>query len=91
MGAPNFDTEQIAKFLNAKWGPGPQCPYCKHNEWKVINSIYQLTEFTASGLAPTNTVVPSICVYCANCGNTVLLNALAVGVVELPKEPPNVK
>jgi hypothetical protein len=83
-----FDTEKLIKYLNSKWGPRP-CPMCGSGPWKVQGSIFQLMEYNeGAGLVIGGPIIPVVPVICANCGNTILVNAVISDVVN-PSVPPS--
>lgn len=81
MKKPN--SGQIMNFLNTKWN-GAVCPMCQGREWNVEDTIYELREFKDGNLIVTKDcrIIPVVPITCTNCGNTVLLNPLAIGLME---------
>jgi hypothetical protein len=76
--------EQYQKVLDAvrdKWKAPAQCPVCHSNNWDVSREVYELREFQHGGISlGGSALVPIIPVTCGVCGNTVLLNALLLGI-----------
>jgi hypothetical protein len=81
-----FDSARFIDYLKSKW-EGRACPLCGVGNWNVSESIFELREFNKEafviGGAP---IVPVIPVTCANCGNTVLVNAIISGALESDKK-----
>lgn len=81
--AMEFSIEQKTRFIeyiNTKW-PSPQtCPVCRAEEkWFIPNYIYELRE--AKHKAKFK-FAPLIEIVCANCGYTLLINAIIAGIYE---------
>ncbi len=76
-----FDGNTVITHLRAKWA-GRTCPMCGVGNWNVQDSTYQLLEFNDRSLVVGGPVIPVVPVVCANCGNTLLVNAITVGLVK---------
>lgn len=74
--------KKLTQYVATRWKAPFQCPYCKSNSWDITREIFQLTEFSKSGLVLGGPVVPLAPVTCTSCGHTVLLNAIIAGVLE---------
>ena len=82
MKKPN--SQEIIDFLNDKWN-GTPCPMCRKGEWSVTDKVFELREFHEGNLViggPGTPIVPVIPVTCKNCGNTVLINPMVVGLLK---------
>lgn len=78
--------KQIDDWLQTKWGNPPRtCPYCQVAEW-VICPPGNLPAGDQHSNMHLGRGFPSVVLICGNCGNTVLINALLVGVVVPKKE-----
>lgn len=66
--------EQVAEHINVKWKDS-SCQLCGLNTWTVDRQIAELIHMTG------NRAVPCVVVVCNNCGNTLLLNAVVLGIV----------
>jgi hypothetical protein len=73
------------QHLKAKWAGRP-CAQCGTAVWQVQDAIFELRGFSGGSLVVGGAIIPLIPVTCANCGNTVLVNAILAGVVERPTE-----
>jgi hypothetical protein len=76
-----FDSKKFINHLQEKWKARP-CPMCGSGPWNIQDSTYQLMEFTEGVLRIGGPVIPVVPVICANCGHTVLVNAIISGVVQ---------
>jgi len=81
-----FDSQTLIRHLNEKWGAGRKCPQCGVGNWQVQDSLFELRQFGGGGLVVGGPLIPVVPVTCANCGNTVLVNAILAGVVPKPEE-----
>jgi predicted nucleic-acid-binding Zn-ribbon protein len=66
--------ERVEAWLRDRWKQ--PCPRCGVNEWVIGDSIMAL------GIFATESIQPKVSVTCVHCGDTVLLNANLVGVIE---------
>ncbi|MDF9826222.1 hypothetical protein M2447_000298 [Ereboglobus sp. PH5-10] len=82
------ETNKVVEHLKIHWA-GKACPYCQNAHWVVPESIFQLIEFHKDGVSLGGPVVPVIPITCKKCGNTALVNALTVGVVQSAREVSN--
>lgn len=74
--------ERVRTWLDEKWGDNP-CPLCKVGAWS-ISSLAQVPEWASLSQA-----IPVFPVTCTNCGNTVLISSLIVGLVPPGVHLPN--
>ena len=74
--------QKAIEHLKEKWTSG-SCPMCGSDNWNVQDSIFQLTEYSQGSMVLGGPVIPVIPVICGNCGNTVLVNAIIAGVINL--------
>lgn len=68
-------------WLEEKWGPDRNCPYCDTAAWSVSRPFNLLLE-------SRETLAPHFSVLCTNCGHTVLVNAVLAGLFGDPAEEP---
>lgn len=83
-------SEAALVFLQKKWG-NKACPMCGTGQWAVQDNVYQLTEYHSGNVVLGGPIVPVIPVSCANCGNTVLVNAIIAGAVKPDGSQPEAK
>lgn len=77
------DAEKIFTHLKDKWGNEKQCPMCGADNWVFGSKMVELREYRGGDLIIGNTVVfPLVPIICTNCGNTFLLNAFIIGILE---------
>lgn len=80
MGMYNIDLEQLNSKINGNWFR--ECPVCHGKETIGFESdLMQLTEFKGGNLSNEIAVIPLVVLTCGNCGNTILLNAINLGLV----------
>ncbi|HCE4792025.1 TPA: hypothetical protein NKQ44_004442 [Vibrio parahaemolyticus] len=78
----NYNQDKLFEHLNSKWGDTP-CPMCKGDKgWGVLDKIVEFPEYTISKSSGQSTVLPVIPVTCKNCGYTVVINAITIGLVD---------
>jgi len=82
-----LDARKLIAHLNRKWG-NRACPMCQANDWNVQSSMFQLLQFSQGSLVVGGPVIPVIPVVCANCGNTILINAIVAEVLRQPRPEP---
>ena len=78
---PQF-RKDVSQRLAARGAPR-NCPICGKRDWVVGELVTQ--NITASPLRPGysgNPTIPFVTIWCQNCGNTVLINLLALGYSE---------
>lgn len=76
----------LLKRLDEIWRQ-KTCPACKHNEWSVSDTVYEVREFHGGmTVIGPGSVVPVIVVTCEYCGYTRFFNAIILGIVEPAKE-----
>jgi hypothetical protein len=79
--------QTLLKRVNELAGSPHKCALCGSHEWLVSDIVFQLTEFVSgSFMVVGGAVVPVIPMTCAKCANTLLLNAITLGLVE-PEQP----
>ncbi len=82
-----IDDKKLIAHLAAKW-TGRPCPMCGAANWNAQNSSFQLMEFHGGNVVIGGPVIPVVPITCANCGNTVLINAIVAGVLSPRTEEP---
>lgn len=76
--------QELINYLNDKWH-GARCPLCGEGNWSVTDKVFELREFNDGNFVlggPNSAITPVIPVTCANCGNTVFINALVTGLLK---------
>ena len=80
MGKYKIDVDKLNSKINGNWFK--KCPVCQEEETVYCESdLMQLTEFKSGGGSSTMSVVPLVVLTCSHCGNTILLNALALNLI----------
>jgi hypothetical protein len=76
----DIDTKKVLAHLNKIGNTSKGCKFCGANDWAVIGKVFELREFR--GGAVGSPVIPVIPVTCNQCGNLLLFNAIAAGLVK---------
>lgn len=64
---------------------------CDAQNWAVQDHVFQLSVFSDGALMVGGPLIPVIPVACANCGNTILVNAIIAGAVAPSSSPKKIK
>ena len=82
MKLNNEQSEKLFAHLN-KSGQTPHCSVCNGDNWGVSDTIFELNEFRRSGLALREQIVyPIIPVTCLDCGYTMFINPVIIGIID---------
>jgi len=75
--------EQTTRALNALQHFAPiECSVCKHKEWAINDYLFEVRDFLGGGLTVDRAIViPLVVLNCKTCSNTLLFNAVQLGVV----------
>ncbi|XZL97429.1 hypothetical protein ACSXAP_06915 [Clostridium perfringens] len=77
-----INQDKLIEILNEKW-KGRPCNMCGDGNWIVSDKIFELREFNDGDLIIGGVPIqPVVTITCKNCGNTVLVNPLAIGVLD---------
>lgn len=74
------ESETVIRFLQEKWTK-PECPFHGKTEWQIDKIVGQVLPYHGGSLVVGGAVFPLVVVTCAQCGYTVFVNAIRVGVV----------
>lgn len=86
MRLSNEQKDWLIKRLDEFWKP-TRCPACKHNEWSVSDTVYEVREFHGGTMViGGGSLVPVIVATCEYCGYTLFFNAIKLGIVQPSKE-----
>lgn len=74
--------KSIDSFIKNKWTLPPICPVCNENSWSISPELFELRAFHGGSMVigDKSGIVPLILITCANCGNTIFINALIAGL-----------
>lgn len=79
-----IDSDKLIEILKEKWSD-KNCPMCDKNKsgWIISEKIYKIKEYNEDNylLCDTSSVMPIIPIICSNCGNTILINPLALNLI----------
>lgn len=71
----------VNKWLGEKWVRGSLCYVCGQSDWEVESYLAHAPLIRAGLIARLGEkAYPFILVICANCGHTVFINAVAMGI-----------
>ncbi|HEY9157495.1 hypothetical protein [Candidatus Binatus sp.] len=75
------DLAAANEWLISRWPAHRPCPLCNHEEWAIGPSFTQIPTSTP-GLQKPPRINPCVAVVCGHCGNTILLNAIIMGLLQ---------
>jgi hypothetical protein len=75
--------ESVIEKLKGYSNPPKPCPICGKNGWNVLDTIFEIREFNGANKNQEgeSRVIPFVVMSCANCSNSVFLNAIHLGIV----------
>ena len=76
--------QQVVNHLNDVSPQGIICPVCGQRHWNVLNTIIEAREFQNGNLiiGGESALVPYVSITCNRCGNSLLFNAIQLGIVQ---------
>lgn len=78
----NINQDKLINILNEKWGNRP-CNMCGTGNWLVSDKVFELREFNNGDLIiGGGPITPLVTITCSECGNTILINPIAIGVLD---------
>lgn len=78
----NINQDKLINILNEKWGNKP-CNMCGTGNWLVSDKVFELREFNNGDLIiGGGPITPLVTITCSECGNTILINPIAIGVLD---------
>lgn len=85
MQLTSEQSERLIRFLNERSNGNITCSICGHHSWGVNDKIFQMLEYQKGGIVfgGNMDLLPVIPVTCNNCGNTIFVNAIKAGIVEV--------
>lgn len=72
--------DYIIQAFKTKFTP-PTCPICKKNEFRLQDEVYCFPEWPLN--ISRSQLFPCILLWCVNCGYTIPINALIIGVMDI--------
>jgi len=74
--------DRLLETLDEKWPDPKICPVCRNTTWDTLDIVFELKSFTPDGESDEQpTVMPLVPLTCKNCGNTILINVIAAGIL----------
>jgi hypothetical protein len=82
--------EEIVEKLNKISNPPRPCSVCGKSLWNVTDRMFEVREFNGGEavFGGNSTLIPFVTISCQNCGNTIFINAIRMGIVDA-KNPQN--
>jgi hypothetical protein len=78
---------QMLKRLDEVWSAEQVCPVCRHNEWEVYDTVFEVREFVGGSVNVSGgAIIPCVAVTCKHCSNTLFFNAIKLGLVPPPEK-----
>jgi hypothetical protein len=78
--------DKLITKLNQVW-KNKICEVCNHSSWMVDDTLFELREFHGGRtVLGSGAIKPLITITCDSCGNTKIMNAIQLGLVD-PKNP----
>ncbi|MBM3142026.1 MAG: hypothetical protein FJ005_03115 [Chloroflexi bacterium] len=75
------EKKKVVSWLKNKWKEPAVCPYSKDSEWIIGGHLVAPTNYSKVGAVIGGDAYPLVMVICKNCGYTVFLNAVMVGIL----------
>lgn len=75
--------QSVIRRINEVSPHGIVCPICGQRHWNINDVVIESREFQNGDfiLGGESAIIPFVSLNCTNCGNTILFNALHLGVV----------
>lgn len=78
--------EKLVSKLNEVW-KNKICEVCNQTNWMIDDTLFELREFHGGRtVLGSGAIKPLITISCNSCGNTKMMNAIQLGLVD-PKNP----
>ncbi len=74
------EKDKVVSWLKEKWKGPVICPYSKDSEWIIGEYIVAPINYSKKGIFVGGEDSPQVMVVCKNCGHTVFLNAVILGL-----------
>lgn len=78
------EKEKLYNYIEKNFGTEFECPMCKHTDWVLTGSIYQMPAFNKRGASEKDrdySVFPVVPMICEKCGYVIFLNAISCGLI----------
>lgn len=81
--------DKLVSKLNEVW-KNKTCDVCEQQKWMIDDTLFELREFHGGRIVlGSGAIKPIITITCNTCGNTKMLNAIQLALVD-PKNPDGV-
>jgi hypothetical protein len=82
------DEQKLLDWLKEKCGGIPACPVCRRKSWVVGEQLSIMMVSTGYDVLLGDANYPCVVFACKNCSNTLLFNAVYIGLIPpVRKEP----
>ena len=75
------DIKPAVKWLDNHWKQSRNCPICNATKWEIDSELVEVRLFRWQEIEPGAPVRALVVVTCANCGYTILFDAVTAGIV----------
>ncbi|MBN1946026.1 MAG: hypothetical protein JW797_10140 [Bradymonadales bacterium] len=72
---------KLEQILTERWEAAHGCWICGSDQWSLSERLFELREHGGGRLQLDGASVPIVLVTCHGCGNTVMLNIVALGMM----------
>jgi len=76
--------QQLANHLQHNFRSA--CTICGSTNWQFDDTIFEIRQFMGGGISTEGLIKPAVAVTCSGCGQIVLVNAIAAGVVRVVQD-----
>jgi hypothetical protein len=59
------------------------CMVCGGTNWQFDDTLFELRQFMGGGISNQGLIKPAVAVTCATCAQIILVNAIAIGVLQV--------
>jgi hypothetical protein len=72
---------RLQEWVKNKARGGPVCSVCGSTSWHAHRDVLELRPFFGGNVVFGGIIIPTVMLVCANCANTLLINAIGSGIV----------
>jgi ribosomal protein L37E len=72
--------KRVSERLDELWGEDSKCERCGTSSWDIESRLFEIVQFSRSILKQA--MLPCFAVTCNRCGNTRLVNAITIGLLD---------
>ena len=71
----------VKAWMKEKWRGGSNCQICQANHWNVAKHLVLPLTYSEGSTSMGGASYPQAMLICTNCGQTLLFNAVIMGIV----------